>query len=399
MAGLLQPATWRMRLLRELVFCAVISLSCALFFSTMFREPFATNLLYAACITATIQLLIRAGRFAILRWFEAGRSEVELGAARERSWPHWKLMLPWIVLSGVLGYVGGHAIAAWLSGAQDPSLLVEGNPRALLLSLCVVLALSLGITYFHYTRARLAATEARAQAAQRSAAETQLRLLQSQLEPHMLFNTLANLRVLIGQDPQRAQDMLNHVIAFLRATLDASRAGTHPLATEFARIGDYLALMQIRMGERLRVETELPPALAALPVPPLLLQPLVENAIKHGLEPAVGGGWIRLAAHREDDCLVLTVRDTGVGLGALPPDPGCFGTAQVRERLAHLFGERAALELRAADDGDGGTLAIVRLPLADTAAPDGRAARHPGPAATACATGAAHATRSPHNSH
>jgi len=370
MSSIAKPATRWTLLRRELTVCAVISLGCALFFSTMFREPFGINLVYATCITATIQSLIRAGRYVILRWVAHGGNQGRLAVSGERAWPHWGLMLPWIMISGVLGYAGGHALATLLTGGPDPRLAFLDNPRALMLSMIVVLALSVGITYFHYSRARLAATEARAQAALRSAAQTQLRLLQSQLEPHMLFNTLANLRVLIGQDPQRAQDMLNHVIAFLRATLDASRSGAHPLAAEFARIGDYLALMQIRMGERLRVETELPPALAALPVPPLLLQPLVENAIKHGLEPAVAGGWIRLAARSEAGMLVLTVRDTGVGLGALPPDPGCFGTAQVRERLAHLFGEHAVLELRAAGDDEGGTEAIVRLPLPDASLPD-----------------------------
>ena len=134
------------------------------------------------------------------------------------------------------------------------------------------------------------------------AAEARLRLLEAQLEPHMLFNTLANLRALIGVDPQRAQTMLDHMIAYLRATLRASRADAdrpHTLQDEFARLQDYLELMAIRMGPRLQFALELPEALATQPVPPLLLQPLVENSIQHGLEPKVEGGRITVRASQE----------------------------------------------------------------------------------------------------
>src|SRR5690606_21211369 len=141
--------------------------------------------------------------------------------------------------------------------------------------------------------------------------EARLKLLEAQLEPHMLFNTLANLRALIAVDPQRAQEMLDHMIAYLRATLDASRATSHPLAAEFERLRDYLALMAIRMGPRLAFQLELPPALAAQPVPTLLLQPLVENSIRHGLEPQVQGGRIKVTARQEGEALVLEVLDTG----------------------------------------------------------------------------------------
>ncbi|MCM2355983.1 MAG: histidine kinase, partial [Arenimonas sp.] len=195
-----------------------------------------------------------------------------------------------------------------------------------------------------------------------AAAENQLKLLESQLEPHMLFNTLANLRVLIALDPPRAQAMLDRLIAFLRATLNASRVGTHTLAAEFERLDDYLALMAVRMGPRLQVAFDLPQDLRALPVPPLLLQPLVENSIQHGLEPQVEGGRIEVGARREGSRLVLTVRDSGVGLSAAPPSHGThFGTQQVRDRLAALYGDGAAFTLAPAPEG--GTLARITIPL------------------------------------
>jgi LytS/YehU family sensor histidine kinase len=182
----------------------------------------------------------------------------------------------------------------------------------------------------------------------------------------MLFNTLANLRVLIGLDTQRAQAMLDRLIAFLRATLEASRVGRHPLRAEFARLNDYLELMRVRMGERLQSRLSLPDDLADAPVPPLLLQPLVENCIKHGLEPQLGGGRVEVSASREGGQLVLRVRDTGAGRSSAAPPGTQFGLTQVRERLATLYGAHASLELCDAPDAEGGTLATLRLPLQAT---------------------------------
>ena len=200
------------------------------------------------------------------------------------------------------------------------------------------------------------------------ATEARLKLLETQLEPHMLFNTLANLRVLIGTDPARAQEMLDRMIAYLRATLSASRSTQHPLENEFDRLRDYLELMAVRMGPRLAYTLDLPDALRSVPVPPLLLQPLVENAIRHGLEPQVEGGHITVrASTRPGDSgpqLVLEVIDTGVGLPEQlpPPSPGqSFGLAQARERLATLHGNAGTLELIA--ENTGGTRANVIFPL------------------------------------
>ncbi len=194
----------------------------------------------------------------------------------------------------------------------------------------------------------------------------------------MLFNSLANLRVLIALDPTRAQAMLDHLIAYLRATLTASRATQHPLADEFDRLRDYLELMAVRMGPRLQYTLDLPEALRQVPVPPLLLQPLVENAIRHGLEPQVAGGHISVRASVQPmapgtpqatarQYLALEVTDTGVGLDHASHTPDTtatnthFGLAQVRERLATLHGSAGTLDLIAASAG--GTSASVRFPL------------------------------------
>ena len=182
----------------------------------------------------------------------------------------------------------------------------------------------------------------------------------------MLFNTLANLRVLIGLDAAQAQDMLDHLIAFLRTTLASTRLDRHALVTEFEALNDYLALMRVRMGARLQPHFELPDALTDLPVPPLLLQPLVENAIKHGLEPQVEGGRIEIGARRLGNQLQLRVRDTGIGLAAAAGSGSGgthFGLEQVRTRLATLFGNQASLTVRPADDAEGGTEAVILMPI------------------------------------
>jgi signal transduction histidine kinase len=272
-----------------------------------------------------------------------------------------------IVVGSVLGLLVGPPIGLFISdaltGYTSPSLWrLDSNVARITLTLSLLGSL-VGI-YLFSNMERLAQVRTQAEAAQRLAAENQLQLLQSQLEPHMLFNTLANLRVLIGLDPARAQAMLDHLIAFLRATLMASRQPLHALQAEFAHLADYLALMTVRMGPRLQVAFDLPAELAALPVPPLLLQPLVENAIKHGLEPKLAGGRIIISARRDGSSLHLTVRDTGVGLHAAATTAGTsFGLEQVRSRLQALHNGQASLTLQAADDAEGGTVAHIQLPV------------------------------------
>jgi len=219
-----------------------------------------------------------------------------------------------------------------------------------------------------YMRVRLAAHEVRTEAAQRQAIETQLQLIRAQLDPHMMFNTLANLHALIDADPARAQDMLAHLITFLRATLAGSRSTLHPLKDEFNRLQDYLALMQIRMGPRLQVQIDLPSDLASFQIPPLLLQPLVENAIKHGLEPSRSGGEIKVLASQQGEDLVLLVFNTGRvphhNEASDHTDSG-FGLHSVRERLQSTYGAQASLIL-SSDPAAGSTHAVVRIPMSVT---------------------------------
>ena len=312
---------------------------------------------------------------------------ISLGSAlfvtnRKMQWIRHTIMIPMAV---GLGLWIGYGVGDLFTGLNLWKGFV-GRPANVIQPLVLSLIVSAVLTYYFMNRERmslaretLARAEASAQAAQRHAAEAQLKLLETQLEPHMLFNTLANLRVLIATDAPRAQTMLDHLIAYLRATLSASRASTHTLAQEFDRLADYLALMQVRMGPRLQFTLDLPAPLQTHSVPPLLLQALVENSIKHGLEPKVQGGSVNISARQIGQQIELVVADTGVGLpsdvpsdvtsqvsslasaGQMPTNPeGSFGVAQVRERLQAAYGNRAALEFVAGNKG--GMRARVTFP-------------------------------------
>jgi sensor histidine kinase YesM len=181
---------------------------------------------------------------------------------------------------------------------------------------------------------------------QLSTNEARLKLLESQLEPHMLFNTLANLRALIQTDTEFATKMLDRIVDYMRATLGGSRATMHTLREEFERLDDYLDLMKLRMGERLNYTLYLCPELDNYLVPPFILQPLVENAIKHGLEPKIEGGRIFIVATIEGKMVSLEVNDTGTGANKddLLNAKG-FGWMQVSERLIATYGEKATINL------------------------------------------------------
>ncbi|WP_440110688.1 sensor histidine kinase [Acidovorax sp. BL-A-41-H1] len=297
-----------------------------------------------------------------------------LPSAHETGWSQgWQA--PVLVAVGiVVGYLAGTRLADALCTQYfhfypPGGEVSDADQRT---SILITVIAGLVGTYYFYAINKSSYLEGKMVEARQHANDARLKLLETQLEPHMLFNTLANLRVLIGTDPARAQDMLDRMIAYLRATLTASRSTEHPLAHEFDRLRDYLELMAVRMGPRLAYTLELPDGLRDAPVPPLLLQPLVENAIRHGLEPKVEGGHILVRAHSTGpegrapgtQRLQIEVTDTGVGLPpVLPPaGPGqSFGLAQARERLATLYGADGTIDLIATSTG--GTSARATFPL------------------------------------
>ncbi|RGE46070.1 sensor histidine kinase [Comamonas testosteroni] len=343
----------------------------------------STSVLKHGWVVVSVCLLITV----LLTWLGQGSWDVNLVCSLAIGLPTWLTIeigrrrfsdsadIPWpkgwrgvlLVVCGVLigfslGSLIGHSYQRWMypqqSNAQTPELLFP---------MLITIACSAGMSTFFFLLGKARYLQMQAEQSQRQAAEAHLQLLQAQLEPHMLFNTLANLRVLISVDTARAEQMLDHLIDYLRATLSGSRSGTHSLSAEFALLADYLALMQIRMAERLRYTLELPAELADVPVPPLLLQPLVENSIRHGLEPQLAGGHIHVqAALLNGDRVCLTVLDNGAGLpqplqeAEADPRKG-FGLQQIRERLANRYGDAATFNLIA--DSANGTKASIIFPL------------------------------------
>ncbi|RNF29921.1 hypothetical protein NM04_15395 [Massilia aurea] len=201
--------------------------------------------------------------------------------------------------------------------------------------------------------------------AARLLAEAQLRALQAQIEPHFLYNTLANVVSLIDGQPIDAKRMLERFIDYLRASLAASRAGSATLGAELDLAASYLDVLGVRMGARLRWRIEADEASRALPIAPMLVQPLVENAVMHGLEPKVDGGEIVLRAAVDEGVLRVEVRDSGRGLVAAPPRPGGgVGLSNLRERVRQLHGPGARLELL--DNPGGGVVARLLLPFSQT---------------------------------
>lgn len=280
------------------------------------------------------------------------------------------LILP---AAALLAYLIG-SVAARLILGLPVSLAEFFQGNVAIASLVTSAVITVACTWFFVSRAQLDSLKLQAAEEERRAISAQLAMLRAQVEPHMLFNTLANLRALIAVDPDRAVLMLDRLNDFLRTTLDSSRNDSHSLADEFASLENYLALMKIRLGERLAFTLALPAAMSAIEVPSMLLQPVLENSIRHGIEPAVDGGEITVTASLDGSDIVIEVRDTGVGMQAPTPtvtssppssaplSQGGFGLFSLRERLALRSANETAVSIVSPlAGGQRGTCVTIRM--------------------------------------
>lgn len=194
-------------------------------------------------------------------------------------------------------------------------------------------------------KAKEAGVAAERESLLRQVSEAQMQMMQAQVEPHFLFNTLASVEHLIETDPPRAAAMQRSLIAYLRAVLPQMRenASTTNLGREADMIQSYLELLKMRMEERLEVDFVMPEGLRSASFPPMMLQSLVENAIKHGLECKAEGGVIRFRAEVAHNKLRVSVADTGLGFGAMPSNGTGLGLQNIRERLKLLYKEKAQI--------------------------------------------------------
>ena len=230
--------------------------------------------------------------------------------------------------------------------------------------LFIVASMVIKIAYAGRVKAEVKAAEAQetadAESLKRQVVEARMATMQAQVEPHFLFNTLASIDHLIETDPRRASEMQKNLIALLRASMPGMRDSETNLGRELAVVRPYLDILRVRMGERLRVEIRVGEGLNSADFPPMMLQSVVENAIKHGLEPRPEGGRLTVDAEVVHGKLEVSVADTGVGFGRAATAGTGVGLANIRERLKLLYGGEA--ELRIADNPPNGTRVTIVVP-------------------------------------
>jgi len=274
----------------------------------------------------------------------------------------------WFTVAGLVALLVGHLVLVliWPQLTSQPELslfldLVHYLPASavLLFGMCIfVRGVSVSAWRTHLTEQTL-----RAEAAERGRqlAESQLAMMQAQIEPHFLYNTLASVQYLVRKDGKAADFLLTQLIRYLRHAMPKLREPMSHLGQEFELADAFLQIARMRMGGRLTVSVELVEELHDIAFPPLVLQTLVENALKHGVEPKVGAVWVKVSAELVGDKLRLTVSDNGVGIGRGPSATAGSGTGlkNIRERLAGIYGETAVLSVSGLPEG--GVAATVQL--------------------------------------
>jgi sensor histidine kinase YesM len=267
----------------------------------------------------------------------------------------------------VIGVFAGYALgAALFNWPQFWSSVFSPQGATSILLISVIISATLATIFFARERQAKAETEFQRQRAHVEAAEKQIRvaqlqLLEAQIEPHFLYNTLANVISLIDAEPATAKHMIERLIDYLRRAAVIAGGAEATLGRQVELLRTYLDLIVLRMGSRLSYRIDVPPELAALPLPPMLLQPVVENAIKHGIEPKIAGGEVSVKARRQGDRLLLEVTDNGLGIRATRAAGSTgLGLANLRERLSTMHGVHATLAI---EDRQPGTRVTIDLPL------------------------------------
>jgi sensor histidine kinase YesM len=261
-----------------------------------------------------------------------------------------------------IGTICGSYLGSFVSGLS-PSSLFERHSLLQLLFLGVMFGSI--ITYFFSSREQIAESQAQAQeekikrlTSEKKVMEANLKLLQAQIEPHFLFNTLSNVLSLLDTEPKKGKSMLVDFIQYLRASLSKIREQEATLGQEMEMIRAYLNIFKVRMGDRLKFNVDLPSHLADIPFPSMLIQPLVENSIKHGLEPKVEGGKIYIQGEENDSFLRLKIIDSGMGFQEDRGDG--LGLANIRDRLQLLYGNDGRLVIE--ENQPAGVKATIEVP-------------------------------------
>lgn len=258
------------------------------------------------------------------------------------------------VLGGLVGFVAGHIGRV---GHIDPALLADELARKGVLLVPVTMAAAAAMLVLMWGVARVRQELLERVQTERQAAEARLKLLQAQIQPHFIFNTLAALQHWVDSSDPRAAPLLRSLTAFLRGSTELLGQDHVTLGAEAETTRQYLQIMQARLGDRLAFDLQVAPDCAATVLPPGLVLTLVENAIEHGVSPALAGGQVQVSAAREAGAVVIRVRDDGLGLA--PGWRDGTGLANCRERLRHHGDGRGSLVLQSRAPG---TEAVLTLP-------------------------------------
>ncbi len=310
-------------IIKNFFFTLLFNTVIAVFFTATGAESrFFDNLIMSQCMGISIFTSI----YAALAIFKTESSTLQL-----------IIIISALIIGASLGTILGTTALG-----MNPVSLV--NEKFKLFFQIIIIGLMFGsiISYVFISLGTISQEKMKRLDMEKSAAETELKLLQSQMEPHFLFNTLSNVMGLIERDPEQAKRMLESFTSFLRASFLTARDRTVTLAHEEGVVRNYLDVFAVRMGDRLRYRIDIPDSLRDFRIPPLLIQPLVENAVKHGLEPAREGGDIYVRARVDGNFVHISVADTGIGMNEKGTGAG-IGLENIRRRLNLVYGERGRL--------------------------------------------------------
>lgn len=285
--------------------------------------------------------------------------------AAPRPVPGWPILVVLVIASALTGWTLHVALTVLrcFLYQTDPAVMLTGQLLQFLwlmmltISIMMVAAVDI-MSRTRATAATLHEVELGRLQLEGELAAARLQLLQAQAEPHFIFNSLANVRRLLRTDPQAARGLTSDLLRYLEEALPALRSDMSTLGREAQLVRAYLAVHQVRMGRRLGWDVDIPAQLADLPMPPMVLLTLVENALKHGLQPMVDGGTVHVAAQVTGGRVTLTVADTGSGMGSGSGQG--TGLANVRARLRSMYGSAASLAL--AVNEPSGVVATVSIP-------------------------------------
>ena len=338
---------------------ALILFSLGLLFrpqTTTFWTSFVPMLVVTNVVGYLIHGTLMAANWALRGWPE-----------RARGFPRVCYYVSVVALCVIAGMLIGSGI---VKGVNPMVFLARGAAVAPLLPFALLVAVFMFVVFVTGERRIVSETLAARQSEQLASAaqllaEARLSALQAQIEPHFLYNTLANVVGLIDTNPAQARHMLERFIDYLRASLAASRAGSALLGAELDMAAAYLDVLAVRMGARLRYRFDITDGCREVAIAPMLIQPVIENAVAHGLEPKVDGGEICVRAFFQGTQLCIEISDTGAGLGGAPPKPGGgVGLSNLRARLRSLYNGQAQVQLL--ENQPSGITVRLLLPLKET---------------------------------